>query len=1027
MAEVSNQGSLFKSKRVCILTTTEMEDLYSRPEFSEDERNCFFELNQEEEKILVANTSIATKVDAIIRLGYFKQKQQFFQFDLQEVKQDVDYLLKKYFSPSTLDKSMVARKTKIKNQQWVLSITGYKLFKQSHHIPVLLKKAEKICRISIDPLFIFRELLTMVTQLKITLPGYSTFQTVISRALLSEQKRIGKLIEKQLSHEERVQLFKLLKKEEDFYAVTLLKHQPKNFKPTAIRQEISYYEQYHPLYQVAERILPLLEISKKGIEYYADLIEHYAVHSLLRANSNQACLWLLCFVFNRCQRMLDNLATMFIYIANKYQDEVRERAEHLLLINSLSSDEQKKALSKLIRVYVDKNVNDNRPFKAIKKLVYTTILPAKDIDRVANELDSQDQQKLHQTQFVWQAVDELANTYRPLLRALIKMLPLEGTQHLPLQKAYDFLHHNLNKEQSLSKLPSDDFPTKFMNDKILTFIYDGDKKIINVDRYEYECYHRMAKHLNDRSLFLNGTINYQSLTAELLPNWEEKKSVILKRLNKPLLNCSLEKFIKERATPLDQKIIAVNEEITSGNNHYVKLKKEKDGSIIWTLPYTKKSVELNNPFYEKLPSISIVRIMEFVNGQTQFMRQFTHFKPYCSKSHLDVTATYACLLANGTNLGIFKMAKLCDLNLSCLQLTEKNYLRLATIRAANDIISNAVAKLPIFRHWNLQPDLLHASLDGQKHSTERDNFFARHSRKHLGQGPCVSSISLIANNLPVNTTAISGADHESRFLFDLAYNNSSDIQPDVFSTDTGGSNKLNFLLLYLIDRAYAPRYRSLRDKCDSIISFSDPKNFKDLIIKPERKLNEKLILSEEDNIKHILASLLAGETKQSTIVSKLSSENFASRTKRALWELNSVLMTNHLLNYVRSLPLRQAIQGALNRGEAYNQLRRHIEKVNGGLFRGTNEKQILMWNECTRLLANCLIYYNATMLNKWMERSDRRGETKKSEFIRGLSPVAWTHVNFQGIYEFLATNEAIDIDNLLDKILIDEADFMRGK
>jgi len=66
------------------------------------------------------------------------------------------------------------------------------------------------------------------------------------------------------------------------------------------------------------------------------------------------------------------------------------------------------------------------------------------------------------------------------------------------------------------------------------------------------------------------------------------------------------------------------------------------------------------------------------------------------------------------------------------------------------------------------------------------------------------------------------------------------------------------------------------------------------IIKPCKKINEKLILAEEDNIKHILASLLMGETKQSSIVTKLSSQHFSSQTKRAIWEMNAVLMTDHL-------------------------------------------------------------------------------------------------------------------------------------
>lgn len=307
-----------------------------------------------------------------------------------------------------------------------------------------------------------------------------------------------------------------------------------------------------------------------------------------------------------------------------------------------------------------------------------------------------------------------------------------------------------------------------------------------------------------------------------------------------------------------------------------------------------------------------------------------------------------------------------------------------------------------------------------------DNLLARYSQKYFGFNQGVVAYSLIANHIPIDTMIIGANEHESRFLFDLIYNNTSEIQPDIFSTDTEGSNKLNFLLLHLIERLYAPRYRSLGDKSESIICFSDPNKFKDCLIKPHKRLNEKLILSEEDNIQHILASLLMGETKQSNIITKLSSQQFASRTKRALWEMNAVLMSDHLLNYICDLLYRQSIQGALGRGEAYHQLRRHIEKVNGRHFRGTSETQITVWNECARLLANCVLYYNASMLNRWIEKSDRRGESKKSEYIKHLSPVAWTHVNFQGKYEFLSTQEIIDIEAWLGRIVVGEDDFESG-
>ena len=165
-------------------------------------------------------------------------------------------------------------------------------------------------------------------------------------------------------------------------------------------------------------------------------------------------------------------------------------------------------------------------------------------------------------------------------------------------------------------------------------------------------------------------------------NGKITKSCTLKKINKPLLNQPLAEFIEKNAKPLDEKIIAVNEAIASGENAYVKLKQTKRWLYCMDITLYKKILELNNPFYKKLPPISIIRILQFVNEKTQFMQALTHIKPHYSKSQLDEIATYACLIANGTNLGIFKMANLCDLNYTSLQTTEKNYLRLATIRCS---------------------------------------------------------------------------------------------------------------------------------------------------------------------------------------------------------------------------------------------------------------------------------------------------------------------------------------------------------
>ncbi|MBX3710306.1 MAG: DUF4158 domain-containing protein [Gammaproteobacteria bacterium] len=77
MPELLPLDALSKTKRLHILTPPEIDDLFSHPQLTDDERTRLFELNQEEQKILVSRISIAAKVDAIIRLGYFKKNNSF--------------------------------------------------------------------------------------------------------------------------------------------------------------------------------------------------------------------------------------------------------------------------------------------------------------------------------------------------------------------------------------------------------------------------------------------------------------------------------------------------------------------------------------------------------------------------------------------------------------------------------------------------------------------------------------------------------------------------------------------------------------------------------------------------------------------------------------------------------------------------------------------------------------------------------------------------------------------------------------
>ena len=166
------------------------------------------------------------------------------------------------------------------------------------------------------------------------------------------------------------------------------------------------------------------------------------------------------------------------------------------------------------------------------------------------------------------------------------------------------------------------------------------------------------------------------------------------------------------------------------------------------------------------------------------------------------------------------------------------------------------------------------------------------------------------------------------------------------------------------------------------------------------------------NIQRILASLAHKDVTQATIVRKLSSYARQNQTKKALWELAHLCRTLYILDFIDDAELRQSVQKALNRGEAYHRLRRAVAYVNGGKFRVKTEAEQQIWNECSRLITNAMIYYNTALLSRVYEQKRAAGDLAAMAAMAGISPVAWQHVNLFGVIEFSRARSRVDLDAL---------------
>ena len=169
----------------------------------------------------------------------------------------------------------------------------------------------------------------------------------------------------------------------------------------------------------------------------------------------------------------------------------------------------------------------------------------------------------------------------------------------------------------------------------------------------------------------------------------------------------------------------------------------------------------------------------------------------------------------------------------------------------------------------------------------------------------------------------------------------------------------------------------------------------------------------------LAAMLLIGlqENTQTTIIRKLSSHDRYSKLQAALYEYNKIFKTTHVLNIINDLELRKAIKTARNRTEAYHQMQGRIRKVYQGTFKGKKIIDNQASSHAIRLLANCIIAYNSTLLNTIYQKmiTEKVPQSVINEFIR-ISPIAWFYITFTGRYNFKKNTGKIDLQEILNTL-----------
>ena len=565
-------------------------------------------------------------------------------------------------------------------------------------------------------------------------------------------------------------------------------------------------------------------------------------------------------------------------------------------------------------------------------------------------------------------------------------------------------------QRPLAECPAATLP-KRLRPYLLSFDADGEPTGLHADRYEFWLYRQVTKRFQSGELYLDDSLQHRHFSDELVSMEEHAQE--LAQMDIPFLRQPVETQLDALASELHKQWRAFNRELKQGKLTHLEYDKDTQ-KLTWRKPKGENQKAREQTFYDQLPYCDVADVFRFVNNQCQFLSALTPLQPRYAKKVADTDSLIAVIIAQAMNHGNLVMARTSDIPYHVLESAYQQYLRQASLHEANDGISNAIAALPIFPYYSFDLDVLYGAVDGQKFSVERPTVKARYSRKYFGRGKGVVAYTLLCNHIPLNGYLIGAHDYEAHHVFDIWYRNTSDIVPEVITGDMHSINKANFAILHWFGRRFEPRYTDLNAQLQALYCVGDPARYEKCLIQPVGQIDRQLIVSEKANIDRIIATLGLKEMTQGTLIRKLCTYTAPNPTRRAIFEFDKLVRSIYTLRYLRDPQLERNVHRSQNRIESYHQLRSSIAQVGGKKeLTGRTDIEIEICNQCARLIANAVIYYNSAILSRLLTKCEATGNAKALAALTQISPAAWRHILLNGHYTFQSDGKVIDLDALV--------------
>ena len=521
-----------------------------------------------------------------------------------------------------------------------------------------------------------------------------------------------------------------------------------------------------------------------------------------------------------------------------------------------------------------------------------------------------------------------------------------------------------------------------------------------IDRRYYEIcvLSELRGRLRAGDIWVMGSRRYRSFEERLISQ-ETLRELQANGAWPVAVDADFERFLAERKALLDKRLAAIELKAKGGLLPDVTLDRGvlKIAAIEKSTP--PEAEELTARLYAMLPRVRITDLLSEVARWTMFPDCFTHLRTGASVA--DQRVLMACLLADGLNLGLTRMAEACTVaSLGQLAWTADWHIRDETYALALRRLVNQQQREPLAALFGSGTT---SSSDGQFFRAGGYGRDAARLNAHYSDEPGSKFYTHVSDrHAPFHTTVIAATASEALHVLDGLLYHQSEVTSVRHHTDGGGDSDHVFALCKLLGFQFAPRIPDLKSR--RLYSFGKTSNYPTLEPLIGGRINVALIRAHWNDILRVAVSIRTGTVTASLIMRQLASYPRQNGVAAGLRELGRLERTLFTLDWIEDPELRRDASRELNKGKSRNSLARAVFIHRLGEIRDRTYENQQHRASGLNLVVTAIILWNTRYLDRAIDAL-RVVEAVPEELLAHLSPLGWEHVNLTGDYVWASADQ----------------------